>query len=177
MKKLKENTLAPEFIETDYLGKSIDIQNYKGKKVLLSFFRGASCPFCNLRINQLINRYSEFEKQGIEIIIFFAASKEEISKYAGKQEAPFSIIADPNLEIYKKYKVESSPLGAIKTMINPFKMIKVMFRGFFNIKSIKDKPIVPADFLIDENQIIHRTYYGKYFGDHITIPEILDWKK
>jgi len=45
------------------------------------------------------------------------------------------------------------------------------------MKSVKDRPIIPADFLLDEHLIIHRAYYGKDFGDHITIPEILDWKK
>lgn len=177
MERIEKGNRAIEFIGTDYLGENIDLNNYKGKKILLSFFRGASCPFCNLRISQLINRYSEFEKQGIRIIIFFAASKEEILEYAGKQKAPFPIIPDPNLEIYKKYGVEESSLGMIRAMINPLKMMKVMFSGFFNMKSIKDKPIVPADFLINENQIIHRAYYGNDFGDHIAISEILEWKE
>lgn len=177
MNKIEKNTLAIEFNSVDYLGKNLNLNNYKGKKVLLSFFRGAACPFCNLRVNQLINRFSEFEKQGIQIIIFFAASKEEISEYAGQQKTPFPIVPDPNLEIYKKYRVEESSFGMIRAMINPFKMMRVMFSGFFNMKSIKDKPIVPADFLINENHIIHRVYYGKDFGDHIAIPEILDWKE
>ena len=73
MKKIEKNTLAIEFTSVDYLGKSIDLNDYKGKKVLLSFFRGASCPFCNLRINQLINQFSDFEKQEIQIRTFFAA--------------------------------------------------------------------------------------------------------
>ena len=55
-------------------------------------------------------------------------------------------------------------------------MWKVMFSGFFNMKSVKEKPIIPADFLIDENKNIHKAYYGKDFGDHIPITEILNWK-
>ena len=50
-----------------------------------------------------------------------------------------------------------------------------MFSGFFNMKSIKDKPIIPADFLIDENQIVFKAYYGKDFSDHIAISEVLNW--
>lgn len=62
-------------------------------------------------------------------------------------------------------------------MINPFKMMKIMFSGFFNMKSIKDKPIIPSDFLINENQIIYRVYNGRDFGDHIPISDILEWKE
>ena len=43
------------------------------------------------------------------------------------------------------------------------------------MKASKYKPIIPADFLIDENQIIYKAYYGKNFGDHLSIESILKW--
>jgi len=176
MNKLKKNDHSIDFSQEDYLGNKVHLKDYKGKKILLSFFRGASCPFCNLRINQLINNYDEFQKNQIEIITFFSASKEEIFQYAGKQKAPFPIIPDPNLKIYKKYAVEQSSMGMIKVILKPLKMIKVMTSGFFNMRSMNDKPIIPADFLIDGKQIIYKAYYGKDFGDHLQIDEILKWK-
>lgn len=176
MKKLTEKEQAIKFIAADYLGNKIDITDYQDKKILLSFFRGASCPFCNMRINYLIKNYSKFEKNGIVIITIFAASKDEILKYAGTQNAPFPIVADPDLELYKKYGIEESSSGMIKAMMNPIKMMKVMFSGFFNMKSLNDKPIIPADFLIDNNMSIYRAYYGNDFGDHIPIDEVLKWK-
>jgi len=93
---LKKNDKIIDFELTDYLGNRIKSSDYKGQKVYLSFFRGASCPFCNLRVHQLIKNYSKFEANKIQIITFFAATKEEINKYAGKQNAPFTIIPDPN---------------------------------------------------------------------------------
>ncbi len=175
MKKLRNADLAVEFRLDDYLGHNIDSTNYKGKKLLLSFFRAASCPFCNLRVNQLINRDADFKERQIEIISFFAATQAEITQYAGKQNAPFPIIPDPNLEVYKKYGVEESRSGMFKAMLKPLKMIEVMTSGFFNLRSIKEKPLIPAEFLIDENQYIFRAYYGKDFGDHLPIAEILNW--
>lgn len=176
-RKIAPNQPAISFRTEDYLGNSIDFNNYKGKRILLCFFRGASCPFCNLRVHHLIKEYSEFESQGIQIIAVFAASKEEIAQYAGQQEAPFPIIPDPGLSLYKEYGIESSHLGMIKAMINPSKMIHMMFSKFFNLKSLKDKPLIPADFLIDAEQNIYRTYYGKDFGDHLSIEDILSWKE
>ncbi len=177
MKRLTESDPVVDFIVEDHLGNTVRLTENKSDKILLSFFRGASCPFCNLRVNQLIGRYSEFEKKGIGIITVFAASKDEISAYAGKQNAPFPIIADPSLTLYKKYGVEESPLGMFKTMMDPPKMMRVLFSGFFNLKSITDRPIVPADFLIDAEYQFHRIHYGKDFGDHIPIEEILNWEK
>lgn len=172
--KLKNNDKAIDFSVSDYLNNQVTLSDYKGKKVLLSFFRGAACPFCNMRVRELINNYPKFEEKGIVIIAFFASTKEEINEYAGKQKAPFAIIPDPTLKFYTKYGVEQSPFGMLKTMLKPLKMLKMMQSGFFNLKSGKDKPIVPADFLIDENQMILKTYYGKDFGDHMSIEDILN---
>mgnify|MGYP001566022116 CR=1 FL=1 len=174
--KLQINNKAIDFSVSDYLNNQVTLSDFKGKKVLLSFFRGAACPFCNLRVRELINNYPKFEEKGIVIISFFASSKEEIYEYAGKQDAPFPIIPDPTLKFYTKYGVEQSSLGMLKVMLKPMQVIRMMFSGFFNLKSSKDKPIIPADFLIDENQIIQKAYYGSDFGDHINIQELLKWK-
>lgn len=173
---LKIGDKAIEFNLTDYLGKPINLSDYKGKKVLLSFFRGAACPFCNMRLRELIKKHHDFEMNGIKIITFFASSKELINEYAGKQQPPFPIIPDPNLELYTKYGIEQNSSGMMKTMMKPLKMMQAMTSGFFNMKAAKDKPIIPADFLIDENQIIFKAYYGKDFGDHIAVNDVLEWE-
>lgn len=127
----------------------------------------------------MINNYDEFQKRNIDIITVFASSKDEIIEYAGKQTAPFPIIADPKLELYKKYKLEKSYFSMFKTMFVMNDLFNVMRSPFFNIKAIlksmKDDPLTPADVLIDEKQIVYKAYYGKTFGDHLSIKEILDW--
>lgn len=175
MKKIQKKDNAIQFEATDYLGNKVRLSDYKGKKVLLSFFRGASCPFCNMRLKEMIKRHNEFKEKEIEIITLFTSTKTEIDKYAGKQNAPFIIIPDPELVIYKDYDIEQSKSGMYKAMIKPLKMMKMMTSGFFNTKSLKDEPIIPADFLIDKNQIVYKIYYGKDFGDHLSINEILNW--
>ena len=176
MGKLNITDTAPDFSSEDYLGNEINLKDFGDVKILLSFFRGATCPFCNLRLNELIKKYPELERRGIKVIAVFASSKEEISAYEGKQNAPFTIIADPTLGMYKKYGIEESSFGMLRAIINPLRMLRVMFSGYFNMKSIKDRSIIPADFLIDQDKNICKAYYGKDFGDHIPIQEVLEWK-
>jgi thioredoxin-dependent peroxiredoxin len=166
---------AKAFTSKDYLGNKLNLSDYKGQKVMLSFFRGASCPFCNMRIRELIQAQAQFEKSNIQIIAVFAASASEIAEYAGKQKAPFPIIPDPEMKLYKLYGIESSSKGMFRVMLQPGKMIKMMISGFFNMNSIKDKPILPADFLINEDLLITKIYQGKDIGDHIPLEEVLYW--
>ena len=176
MNKLKIKDKAINFETTDYLDKSVNLQSFKGKKIFLSFFRDASCTFCNIRLNQLIKRHEEFANRNIQIISFFASSKEDILRYANGKNAPFPIVPDPKFEFYKLYGVENSLKAKLNTMIKPQRAIKAMTSKYFNPKSFFEENIVPADFMINEEQIIDKAYYGKDFGDHIPMNDVLEWK-
>ena len=173
MKHIKAKDSAHQFIGTDIQGNKIDLNDYKGQKVLLTFFRVASCPFCNMAVQELIRGHEALEKKGIKVIALFASPAEEILHYAGKQNPPITILADPDFKIYKKYGVQFSYGGMMKTIFNPSSVFKAMKSGFFNMKSMTKRPIIPADFLIDENQIIVKAHYGKDFGDHIPVADLL----
>ena len=60
----------------------------------------------------------------------------------------------------------------MKTMAQPLKGFKAMTSGFFTMKSMTERPVIPADLLIDENATIAKAYYGKTFDDHLTIEDI-----
>lgn len=126
-------------------------------------------------IRQLLHLATTLEKNNIKVITFFASSKEEVLKYAGKQNPPFSIIPDKDFEIYEKYGVEVSYLGMMKTMLNPFQNFKAMTGRFFSLKTMAEEPVMPADFLIDGSQKVYKAYYGKDYDDHIPVSEILAW--
>ena len=58
----------------------------------------------------------------------------------------------------------------------PSRVIKAMTSKYFNPKSFFEENIVPADFMINEEFIVDKAYYGKDFGDHIPIENVLEWK-
>ena len=41
-------------------GTVFETDSLAGKPYMLSFLRFASCPFCNLRVNELVRRFDEF---------------------------------------------------------------------------------------------------------------------
>ncbi|MCF8276472.1 MAG: AhpC/TSA family protein [Flavobacteriales bacterium] len=177
MSRLERHQKAIDFKTSDYLGNTVQLSSYEGKKVLLSFFRGAACPFCNLRLHELINAYPELKAHGLNVMVVFNSTAAQIAEYAGKQQAPFPIIPDPSGELYRKYGVESSASGMVKAMLSPKRMWQVMTSGFFNTKAAKDRPIIPADFLIGRDQRISESHYGKHFGDHLELERITHWSK
>lgn len=171
--RLKIGDKANDFQVRDVHGKNINLDYYKGKKLMLSFYRYASCPLCNLRIHNLIQNYPLIEKRGIHMLAFFESPKESILKYVGKQNPPFSIIADPERVIYKMYGVESSWLAFMNSTIKrSFDGMIAFTKGFLPGKLEGNIALLPADFIIDENHKITIAYYGKDIGDHLPLKEI-----
>lgn len=169
MSRLKEGNYAPSFRTQSFQGEMIDLSDYRGRYVLLSFYRYASCPFCNLRVHESIRKYDSFRAHGIEMIAVFQSPDEKIAEYVGKQPLNYPIISDPNLEIYRRYGVETSWIGLFKAFLfRPHQIFKSVFlRGFFPGSIENEIQRLPADFLIDPQGKIEIAYYGKDIGDHL----------
>lgn len=170
--RLKKGEFAKDFNMTDIFGNRITLKDYSGKKLMLSFYRYASCPLCNLRVHQLIQYYPKFHEKGLEMLAFFQSPRGSILRYVGKRDSPFPIIADPNREVYDLYGVESSLKGYLKGLTRTSAFSEARKLGFKGGRTEGKKTLIPADFLIGPNLKIEVTYYGKDIGDHLPIEDI-----
>lgn len=175
--KLKANNKAPVLNVISVQGDSINLDNYKDKTILLTFFRYAGCPVCNARVHELIENYSILQAQNIEVIAVFESSNETLMSYLNDAEIPFPLISNSKLSLYKKYSARNSLFKMIGTMFKKkpkqdMKKGKNLYKGK---KYKKDGSMtrMPADFVI-KNGTIKNAYYGKYIGDHISIEKILE---
>lgn len=173
--KISAGHKAFAFERNDIFGNKIHFDESLKQKTMLSFFRYASCPLCNLRVNNLIRNYDTLTQAGLRIIAVFQSPAESIKQYVGKQDAPFPIIADPNQELYKLYGVTSSMLGMLRTSFRVKDLSQSFSLGYLPGKIEGSFAMIPADFLVNENFVIETAFYGKDVGDHLALPEIYSW--
>lgn len=154
-------------------GSLFDSDSLKGGRYLLSFFRYASCPFCNLRLHELVTRYQELDNS-FTIVTVFDSSLENLQRHAQKHHAPFAILADQDNACFKLYEIEHSLPGMLKSMIVrlPALLDAMLLKGYMPWRIKGSITRMPADFLIDENGIIQTAYYGKDAGDHLAFSQI-----
>lgn len=174
--RVQKGSNAIDFQVEDINGNNIILSQLKEQLILLSFFRYASCPFCNLRIAQLITYYPQFQKAGLEILAFFQSPKESIQQYIIEkhEKLPFPVVADPSHKVYDLYGVKSSRWGYFKGIIRLIPFTKAFRKGFRPGKVEGRVALIPADFLID-NLIIRKSYYGSNITDHMPLEDILDY--
>jgi len=153
-------------------GSIFDLHSIKGKPFMLSFFRFASCPFCNLRLAELVKRYDEFGED-FTIVAIFDSPLANLIQHAEGHHAPFVILADEKNTYYQQYGIEHSIIGVIKGMFFRLPtMLKGLAKGYIPM-TIKGRiTTMPADILVDRDGVIQQTYYGKDEGDHLAFEQV-----
>ncbi|MDF9798169.1 peroxiredoxin Q/BCP [Catalinimonas alkaloidigena] len=175
--KLSEGQLAIDFKAKDINEHEIQLSCYRGKKVMLGFFRNVNCPFCNLRVHELTRLREQFEEKGLYMIIFFESRPELLKRSVFHQEvSPIPLIGDPKRKYYNQYGVERSTMKMLNTVFKKGNIDMVKQSKALNLPEEKDQEasqnLIPADFLIDEEQRIVKAYYGSNIRDHIPIEDI-----
>jgi thioredoxin-dependent peroxiredoxin len=167
---------APHFRVEDIFGSPIELSDYAGKSLLLSFFRNAACAICNLRVHQLIQRYPAYRQAGLAILAVFESPRDSILQYVGRQDAPFPIAADPQARLYALYGVETSESKVAKTMTMPETQETILAaaaQGFvLTPEAGSNFNRMPADFLIGPDLIVQRAHYAEYVMDHLPVETI-----
>ena len=148
-------------------GGTFDLASLTGRRYLLSFFRFASCPFCNLRVHELVQRFGELGA-GFTIVAVFDSPLDNLRRHAERHAAPFPILADETGEAYRAYAIERSLGGMLKGMaLRAPTLLRAMSRGYVPTTLKGSLTTMPADFLIDEAGIIREAHYGRDEGDHL----------
>lgn len=174
--KLHVGDNALDFTTLDMYGKEIQLSSFRGSKIALSFYRNVSCPFCNRRIHQLINRKSHLHQSGTQFIFLFESSNKKLQESSFLQDvSPYPLIGNPDRSIYEQYGVEKSLLGVLKT---PF--VSSFFKALrdtrpLNLPTDKEASgnLMPADFFIDEKFTIVRAHYGTHLDDHVPLEDLM----
>ncbi len=100
---------APAFTGKDSRGNafSLDKQLKKGEVVLI-FYRGQWCPYCNKQLSSLNDSLQSIVSKGAMLVAVTPETVDNVGKTITKTKASFPIISDSDLKIMKTYRVDFS---------------------------------------------------------------------
>ena len=96
---------APDFIAKDQDGNTIQLRDFKGKKLVLFFYPKASTPGCTVAAKNLRDAYQDFLTQGYEVLGVSADSPKRQQNFKTKNELPYPLLADETKEVIEAYGV------------------------------------------------------------------------
>ena len=103
MTQLKEGAVAPVFKGKDQDGKTVGLEDFKGKKVILYFYPKDDTPGCTAEACNLRDNYEGLLSRGFAIIGISPDDEKSHTRFRSKYDLPFSLIADPDATIIKAY--------------------------------------------------------------------------
>lgn len=166
---LNVSDTAPDFISIDQNGKTISLkeQLIKGAVVIV-FYRGEWCPYCNKQLMELEDSLSLITKKGAIIIAITPEKRENILKTIQKTKASYSILSDDSLKIMNDYKVA---FGLDEKTTIKYKTWGINLEEM-NGTNGNNLPI-PAVYIVNiEGKIIYR-YFDSDYKKRVSVSEIL----
>ncbi|MBC7794477.1 MAG: redoxin domain-containing protein [Clostridia bacterium] len=163
---MRVGVAAPDFSSTDASGESFAVSNYRGSPMLLSFYRYAACPLCNLRLHDLTGRWPDLAKRGLVGAAVFQSPVDSIKVHLTGHGERLRLIPDQDETLYALYGLEKS-LAAFLSPKNLPRLVTAHRAGFPQRAIEGSFTRLPADFLIDGDGIVRVAHYGQTLYDHI----------
>lgn len=105
MTTLKIGDKAPDFSGIDQNGSTVQLKDFKGKKVVLFFYPKASTPGCTAEACDLQNNIDRFVAKNYQVIGVSADSQKRQLNFAEKNNLQYPLIADEDKVVINAYGV------------------------------------------------------------------------
>ncbi len=102
---LKEGDKAPLFRGIDQNGKTVSLDYFKGRKVVLYFYPKDETPTCTVQACNLRDNFALLKKHNLQVIGISPDDEQNHKKFEKKFSLPFTLIADSDKIIIEKYGV------------------------------------------------------------------------
>lgn len=171
---LNEGGKAPNFTLTNPLGEQVTLYNELAKgPVVLTFYRGSWCPFCNIQLRAYQQLLSEIQNHGGQLIAVSPQSPDNSLSQKEKEELTFQVLSDPNGRVAESYNILFELPDYLQ---NTFKNTLKRDLTEFN-KTDRWMLPVPATYMIDKEGIVCSAHVNPDFMTRMEPQDILDQLK
>jgi peroxiredoxin len=167
---LKIGDMAPDINAVSQDGKNIKLKKLLATgDVVLVFYRGQWCPFCNKQLSKINDSLSFIIAKGATVLTITPETADNIKKTIEKTKASYSIIEDKGMSIMKNYKVN---FAIDEDTIEKYKKYGIDFDKA-NGTNGANLP-VPATYIISKDGKIKYAFFNPDYRQRPSVKEILD---
>ena len=165
---LAVGTEAPAFQAKDVAGHPVELrQLLKKGPVVLYFYRGQWCPYCNKQLSQLQDSLQTLTSQGAQVVVVTPETPANVDKTIAKTKATFPIVTDQNFAIMKAYK---TAFAVDEATVQKYQGFGVDLRAA-NGADVAVLP-VPATYVIGRNGKIKYAYFNPDYRHRVSVREV-----
>lgn len=169
-KALKKGSRVPDVLFRDENLKSVCLKDLlENHHVVLSFFRGTWCPYCNLELRSLAKINDKIKEKGARLI----AVSPELYKYAEeiikKKNIDFPVLTDLGNKAANEF-------GLVFELPPEYRDIYKNLNIYLNVLNGEDNWTLPmpATFIISKDGVITSTYINADYTQRMEPDDILE---
>jgi peroxiredoxin len=166
------NSKAPDFKAKDQNGNELVLKDLRKKgPVVLIFYRGYWCPYCNKELQKLEDSLQLINEKGAKLIAITPEKQEGIAKTIEKTKASYSIITDDELKVMKAYRVAYQ---VDDKTVGRYKMANIDLAVNNGQKPGSIYLPVPAVYIINKDGEISYRFFNADYKSQAPVKDILD---
>ncbi|WP_346292230.1 peroxiredoxin-like family protein [Sphaerothrix gracilis] len=101
---LKAGDRVPNFSLPNAVGQTVSIQDLlQTGPVVISFYRGSWCPYCNLELKALQQALPEIEAQGASLVAISPQTPDSSLPTAEKHDLSFEVLSDVGNQVAREF--------------------------------------------------------------------------
>ncbi|WP_121357134.1 peroxiredoxin-like family protein [Flavisolibacter nicotianae] len=163
------NSKAPEFKLKDQRGVDVSLKELRKKgPVVLLFYRGNWCPFCNRELKAFQDSLALIQAKGAQVVAITPETEEGIDSTVKKTGAIFPILRDEDMKVASNYQVA---FQVDDRTLNRYKVggIDLLKQ---NAQKVAMLP-VPAVYVINREGSVTFRYFDENYRNRVSVKEIL----
>jgi peroxiredoxin len=166
---IKAGDRAPDFRLPDARGGHVQLRDLLAKgPVVVSFYRGGWCPYCNLELRALQNALSAIRQLGAELVAISPEMPDESLSTVEKNELAFPVLSDIGSATAKRY-------GVAFDLADELRPIYTRSHHALPDKNGDDSWIlpIPATYVVDMNGTIALAFIDVDYRNRLEPTEIV----
>jgi peroxiredoxin len=146
---------APEFSLPDPLGRPVSLGRLLQRgPVVVTFYRGEWCPYCNLQLHALQQALPALRELGASLVAISPQAPDHSLSMAEKHQLEFPVLSDLDQAVIRAFKVQFTLSGDLEDLqVNVFHNDP----GQQNADGSRSLP-VPATFVIDREGTVRAAF-------------------
>lgn len=161
---------APAFSAKDQQGRTVSLEQLQAKgPVVVVFYRGHWCPFCNRQLKQLQDSLPLLKKRNAQIVAVSPESGKNVSSTIDKTGATFPILSDAENQIMRMYNVlydvDAITLGRLKSIGVDLNAVNASHDAVLP---------VPAVYIINQKGIITYAFFDTNYRNRPSVKMLLE---
>ena len=146
--KLREGDRSPDFSLPNIYGDSINLYSLLDQeRIVIIFYRGGWCPFCNLQLRQYQNMIPQFNEYGARIVAISPEIPDRELTVDEKTDLKIEVLSDVGNHVARKYT------GILKYEGKSAERLKKIGIDLNEINQSDSGEVpIPAIFILDKNR-------------------------